>query len=474
MTRITFHKARALLLATFALTALGAHAQFGNLLQQLQKMQPPSGQQAPGGAPAFGGMGATPKGGLMPSDQWCSQQVGVLKGMKIDTGLIATEFKVPELEALQDLFMAALRNDKISKTFPSARFFQASFETKKVRAIYDTFLAFPEPDMLAALIQISRASDQQEKADALAALAFLQLQAPNLSVSSNRWYENLQGALRTEHFTSLVFKARMSAYGEYGPKNLPQALGDLVSAGSLPSKYKSADPVTKEFDTQNYQLIHTATAKDIFYNEPNMPSRQMWEGPAKMGQQIEQAQLAFAQKLPNMRIGKMYAQANQLNSESIQIGNDIIKTTQGGNQLAGQLASLESLKSNAKGEKPIFEDSSPEIQQAQLKMASKTASFDPRQKQMLAQAQEKRLAAQGVIAQSTGELLQILTSSFGDFVKMTAPLPALQQANNALIQSCIISEKWEQAMRAKGVPQADKKKAESVVSDLNSKYGKDD
>ena len=131
MTRITMHKARALLLATFALTALGAHAQFGNLLQQLQKMQPPSGQQAPGGAPAFGGMGATPKGGLMPSDQWCSQQVGVLKGMKVDIGLIATEFKVPELEALQDQFMAAFRNDKISKTFPSARFFQASFETKK-------------------------------------------------------------------------------------------------------------------------------------------------------------------------------------------------------------------------------------------------------------------------------------------------------------------------------------------------------
>jgi hypothetical protein len=470
MTKTTSHKSYALLLAAFALTPFCANAQFGNFLQQLQKSLPSSGQQAPGGTPAFGGMGAAPKGGLMPSDQWCSQQVGVLGGMKVDTGLLATEFKVPELEALQDQFMAAFRNDKISKTFPSARFFQASFETKKVRAIYDTFLAFPEPDTLAALIQISRASDQQEKADALMALAFLQLQAPNLAISPNRWRENLQGALGTEHFTSLVFKARMSAYGEYGPKNLSQALGDLVSAGSLPIKYKQGEGTTKEFDTENYQLIHTATAKDIFYNEPNMPSRQQWEGPAKMGMQIEQAQLAFAQKLPSTKIGKMYAQANQFNSESIQIGNDIIKTTQGGNQLAGQIASLESLKSTSKGEKPIFEDISPEIQAAQLKMISKTGTLDQRQKQMLVQAQEKRVAAQGVIAQSYGDLLQTLTSGFGDLVKMAAPLPALQQANTALIQSCIISAKWEQAMRAKDLPQVDKKKAELLVSDLNSKY----
>jgi hypothetical protein len=79
-------------------------------------------------------------------------------------------------------------------------------------------------------------------------------------------------------------------------------------------------------------------------------------------------------------------------------------------------------------------------------------------------------AAQGVIAQSYGDLLQTLTSGFGDLVKMAAPLPALQQANTALIQSCIISAKWEQAMRAKDLPQVDKKKAELLVSDLNSKY----
>ena len=159
------------------LVPLGAHAQFGNLMQQLQKLQVP-GQQTGVAPSAGGGKSAAKGGGMTPSDQWCRQQVGALGNMKIDTGVIASEFKIQELEALQDEFMKVFRNDRINKTFPSAKFFQASFETKKVRAIYDTFLAFPEPETLAALIQISRASDQQERADALMALTFLHLQAP--------------------------------------------------------------------------------------------------------------------------------------------------------------------------------------------------------------------------------------------------------------------------------------------------------
>lgn len=450
-------------LAAIMVAPLGAHAQFGNFMEQLQKLQVP-GQQP------VGKKSATKGGGVVPSDQWCSQQVGALGNLKIDTGVIASEFKIQELEALQDLFMKAFRKDRISKTFPNAKFFQASFETKKVRAIYDTFLAFPEPETLAALIQISRASDQQERADALMALTFLHLQAPELSVAENRWRANFQEAVGAEHFTALVFRARMATYGEYGSKNLGQALGDLVTAGNLRSQYSQGDGTRKEFDSQNYELIHTATAKDIFFNEPNMPFRQQWEGPAKMGLQIEQAQQAYARQLPNTRIGKMYAQASLINAESIQIGNDIIKSMQGGNQLLGQLESLASLKSNAKGEKPVFEDVSPEIQAAQIKMISKTTTLDDRQKLMLVQAQEKRLAAQGIISQSYGELLQTLMSGFGDMVKMAAPLPALTQANNALIQSCIISSKWDQAMRAKDVAKVDMKKVEANVGQDLSKY----
>lgn len=445
-----------------------AQAQFGNLLEQLQKLQPQNQQS--GVAPGAPG-GQRKAGGLMPSDQWCSQQVGALGRMTVDTAVIASEFNVPDLETLQDDFLKAFRKGKISKTFPSARFFQASFETKKVRAIYDSFLAFPEPETLGALIQISRAQDQQERSDALMALTFLHLQAPELSVNKDRWWALYQSALGTEHFTALVFRARINAYGEYGAKNLGQALGDLVEAGGLQSKYSRGGGFRMEFDSQNYQLIHTATAKDIFFNEPNMPYRQQWQGPAQMGLQIEQAQQAYARQLPNTRVGRMYAEANRINAESITIGNNIIKKTQGGNQLAGQLEGLQSLRASSAGEKPVFEDVSPEVQAAQIKMISKAGSFDKEQKQMLLQAQEKRLAAQGIISQSYTELFQMLMANMGgDMVKMAAPLPALTQANNALIQSCIITAKWEQAMRAKDVPKADTKKVEAAVSDLNSKY----
>ncbi len=461
-----------LLLLLISGTSPVVHAQFGNFLQQLQKALPTG---ATGPTAATGPTSASNSkrsGGLMPSTQWCSAQAGALGSMKVDTQIIASEFNIPDLESLQDQFLLALRKVAINKTFPSAKFFQASFETKKVRAIYDTFLAFPEPDTLAALIQISRSSDQQEQADALMALAFLHLQAPELSINKDRWRALFQQASRSEHFTTLVFRARMAAYGEYGKKDLHQALGDLVSAGGLRQSYTQNDGIKKEFDTQNYELIHTATAMDIYNNEPKMPYRQQWQGPAQMGMQIKQAQDAYARQLPNTRVGRMFAEANRFNAVSIQIGNDIIKTTQGGNALIGQLASMQSLQATNPGEISVFVDASPEVKSAQLKMFSKMDSLDPQQKSMLSQAHENRLAAQGIISQSYGELLQMMIANFStDMVKMAAPLPALAQANNALIQSCILSAKWEQAMRAKDVPKPDVKKSEAMVSaSLQTQY----
>ena len=124
---------------------LAANAQLDNLFKELGNIQLP-GKPGANAAPNMPTpQGAAPKksGGLMPSDQWCKQQAGSIAGMKIDTNLIASEFKIADLEGLQDVFQKALNKGKINKTFPSAKFFQASFETKKVRAIYDTFLAFP-------------------------------------------------------------------------------------------------------------------------------------------------------------------------------------------------------------------------------------------------------------------------------------------------------------------------------------------
>jgi len=452
---------------------LSANAQFDNLLKDLANIKlpaKPAGNAAPNITPTPVG---TPgkSGGLMPSDQWCRQQVGSIEGIKISNDIIKTEFKISDLDGLQDVFLKGMSKGKINKTFPSAKFFQASFETKKVRAIYDTFLAFPEPETLAALIQISRSTEEQERGDALMALAFLHLQVPEASVSPVRWSELHQAALKNDHYTAIVFRARVNAYGELGVKNIGSSLADLVGAGNLKSSYSKPRGEKKEFDIQNYGLVHTATAKDIFLNEPNMPYRQQWEGPAQMGLQIEAAQKSFAERLPTTRVGKMFAEAAKYNAESIAIGDDIIKATQGGNQLEGQLLSIKSLKASAQGEKPVFEDISPEVQAAQIKMFAKVGTLDDTQKKMLATAQEKRLVAQNIISQSYGDLMQVMTANLGgDLVQMAAPLPALSAANNSLIQSCLISAKWDQAMRAKDVPKPDIKKVESTTKDLNGKY----
>jgi hypothetical protein len=453
-------------------------AQFGNFLQQLQKVipqQPGQGQAVP--AQAIPGAGAAQSqsaanrrsGGLIPSERWCQAQTGALGRLKVDTSVIASEFKISELDTLQDEFRKMFRKGAISKTFPGVGFFRASFETIRIRAIYDTFLAFPEPSTLAALIQLSKSSDEQERGDAVMALTFIHLQSQELSVTKDRWWQLFQSLAGTEHYTMLVFKARLNAYGEYGAKNLSQALGDLTYAGSLPSRYREQGG-QKAFDSQNYQTISTATALDIFRNEPNAPFRQQWQGPMQTGMQIEQAQQAFAQRLPSTRVGRMYIEANKLNQEAVGIGDEIIKRSQGGNQLLGQIEGLKSLRATAPGDKPVFEDVSPDVQAEQLKMFAKLGSLDDEQKNLLIQAQEKRLMAQGTIAQTYGELFQLLTSGMGDLVKMAAPLPALTQANNALIQSCIISAKWEQAMRARDVAKPDPKKTESMVSDLQSRF----
>jgi len=248
----------------FAFSAT-SHAQFEKLLKKLEKqagqvqdMQ--GGAGMPSGQPDVAG-GKKKKTGLMPDNDWCSKQAGALGKMKPDVSLIAKEFRLEHLESLQDAFDRAFKNKSVSKTFPNAAFFQRNFETVRVRAIYDTFLAFPEPATLAALIELSDSKDQQERGDALMALVFLHLQAPELSVSPTRWKELADKAYAYPHYTALVFRGRAVTYGEYEPQNINAAVGYLNEAASLPLKYKQSDGIQMEFDIENYQTAYSATFK---------------------------------------------------------------------------------------------------------------------------------------------------------------------------------------------------------------------
>jgi hypothetical protein len=58
----------------------------------------------------------------------------------------------------------------------------------------------------------------------------------------------------------------------------------------------------------------------------------------------------------------------------------------------------------------------------------------------------------------------------GGLVAMATPLPVLKLANNSLIQSCIISAKWEQAMRAKEIQGIDSARTNKITADINAQY----
>jgi len=465
-TRRSFTVKHLALLSSFLFFSSSAIAQFGKFLEQLQQAVQQGSAPAQGGARAQGGL-------FIPSEQWCKTQAGVVGEIKGSEGVIASEFRIANLESLQDEFFKVKDKRKISRTFPDWTFFQSSFETPKVRAIYDVFWAFPEPATLAALIELSRSSDAQERTDALMALVFIHLQAPGLSIHANRWKEIFQSASAGKHWTALVFKARVLTFGEYAPKDIPEALFAQNEAGSLVTTYAQSGRQF-DWDTQNYQLVHKHTTAYIYATEPNLPMRNMYTFVNEQVRRMEAGQEEYRRRFPSTRLGKIYAKAMQINDESIAIGQKIIEKSQGGNQLAGQIASNESLRAAQEGGKPLFVNTKPHVQAAQWSVINMLPTVNPEQQKLMAQAQTQRLLAQGLLAQSIPELMsEMMSGGMGDFVKSAAPLPALTEANNAIIQSCIITAKWDQAMRVKNVPKVEPKRLMSEVGSL-TKDLKDD
>jgi hypothetical protein len=475
------------------MTAIGitapAHAQFDKLKDKLNKLAAPQAggvQQAPQGQPAqqanaapASASGGGAKAGpslLGDPDSWCKQQTALLAGKKPNTALIAEEFKIANLESLQDEFIDRLARPSASKAFVGANYWRSSFETVKVRALYDSFLAFPEPDVLAILIEMSRkASDQQEKNDARMAVAFIHFAAPELSVNPNRGMELFQSA-GTEHWTALVYKARLNGYGEEGVKqNIQAALGYLVQAGSKKSEYMQSRG-RYEFDKNNYEVPYNRLAFAITASAPG--KYPAWEQFNPMLQKIDAAQANYMARWPTTRAGKFSGSAMRSNDESLSLGEQVIKMSQSGNANEGALANIQSLRAAKAGDKQTFVSIDPKADAMMLKMLKQSGELNGEQVKLLAQAQVKRYEAQGLIAQVQMDLASQLFGGNGSnrngeddlFVRAGMLLPAMAQAQESLIRSCVISTKWEQAMRAKNVPATDKKAA---AKSLTQKYAEE-
>ena len=430
---------------------------------------PPAPAAAPANraaAPANQAAAAPKKSMLGDPDSWCKQQTALLGNKKFPNAkeLINQEFQVKELASMHEIFLDGLTAKTDSKAFVSAAYWRNSFETVKVRALYDSFLAFPEPEVLAALIDLSKNSgDAQTKNDARMALAFIHIAVPKASVNPNRWSELVKQA-GSEHWTALTFRARLAAYGEGGAKqDIRTAMALLVQAGKKKNEYQLA-LVRSEWDKNN---IETQFNDLAFAVTTSMPGQfPMFEPFNETLMKIQNARQSYMQRFQSTRAGKLALTAAKHNEESAELGKQVLKMSQNANALTGGLASYESMTNVKAGDKQTFANIDPKAEAMLMDMYQQVGELGPEQKKLMEQAQQKRYAAQGLIAEMQSDLFaQFFGGTGGNhgdsdlLVRAGMLAPAMAEAQTSLIRSCIFAAKWEQSLRARNIAAPDKKKA---------------
>lgn len=477
-----------------------AHAQFDQFLKgiqkEIQKIAPPPGGASPG---------ENKRGGLINPkriEEMCRAMfIGAEHEVRHDRALIdkrsiATEFKIPDLDQLQELFFTEFRRRNLSKTFPHADFFVFEFETPLVNTLYQSFLAFPEPETLAFIIQLSRSKDRQFKGDALMALSFLHLQASKLSISDRRWKDLFDEALRPplKNYVAYTFAARVSLFGELGAKNSANADRYLMEASRHEGEVRHSAQTGESmphlagsyaaWDNSNFAAVRQMTMKELMSVEPSIAAKyakqkaQIQSIAKSMAgldldfDRLEAEQQAYAKRFPQTRAGKMAQEIDKINQETANMGVTLIGATQGGNQAMGELKSFESLVRKEQGDRAVYVANPAERDAFIFRLAQKTNALaagkaDPKSIQLLVQAQEKRYHAQTLLFAAQMELLN--DRSGGPLVKSEP----MKQFQRAFVSSCQLSTKWELAMRSRDIPAVDKSKVVAEVGSRASMY-KDD
>lgn len=477
------------------ISPIQANAQFDQLLKglqkEIQKIAPPQG--------AIGATGNSAGGLITPEriEQRCVEMfMGADHEVRRDRELIEPnsilrEFKIDDLDQLQEAFFQEFRRRNLSKTFPHADFFVFEFETPLVNTLYQSFLAFPEPQTLAFIIQLSKSEDRQFKGDALMALSFLHLQAPKLSVSDRRWRELFDEALRPplKNYVAYTFAARISLFGELGAKSSANADRYLIEASRHESEVKNSAQTRESmahlagnyavWDNNNFAVVQQMTLKELMRVDPSIAARYaklkaQFQGMAGLDlDRLEAQQQAYAKRFPQTRAGKIAREIDKINQETANIGVTLIGATQSGNQALGELKSFESLVRKEQGDRAVYVANPAERDAFIFRLAQKTNALaagkvDPKATQLFVQAQEKRYQAQALLFTAQMELLN--DQSGGGLLAKVEPMKQFQRA---FVSSCQLSTKWELAMRSRDIPLIDKNKAVAEVGSRASMY-KDD
>lgn len=473
----------AVLAACGVVFTMPAHAQFDKLLQQLQRMVPPQqGGGAPGGASGFPGFPQAGGGGQRAGRN--DQGLNICNVHMVATSnrsaseierLVLSQFRVSGEEFFNEAFNALSRPRK-SDAIPNLQMFSGSLETQRGNALFSTFLAWPEPEVMAEIIaETQNRSDPQIAADARAILILVHWAVPGLSREPNAWMRLAQEMRSVQHVTATCLWARLHATGEGGvPVSVGDALLSYQQCSEIPSVYKTQDPQIKTLDSENYYVagLLPETLKIILDRHPRAIGRL---GPfardlKAAADNMEGAQQAYRQQFVSTPAGRTAAAATQLVTRAEQIGTKVISNSQQMSRSFGDmqanLKQAESGQGNREGE--FIPNLAIQQRMAMMAAASKNAEAP----EVAALSEVRQLqggAAVGLTRARQAVAQEMFGSLFGGG-GMTSAMKftrVFQDLDVASVRSCRAYNSFQQAARARNVStQQDDNGATSMLNSM--------
>jgi len=384
-----------------------------------------------------------------------------LRGKNVE-GLVQQEFNMPA-EQLFTRFKESLKaNRAISHAFPNAEFYVNEFETRRIQALYASFVAYPEPASLALIIdEATNSKDEQTKTDATVALAFIHLQIPEASRTPGRGQQLLDSLGNRDHYTYNVYRARRAAAGEGVPKNVQMAMALLVrsdaSTGGNPMVGGGGQKI--EIDRWNFRATR---AKTIVDNDPSR--RQAYVAAEAFQRQNEAA-------IPSKPYGQLLFQARTLSESAIDQAQGIIGLSQQGVGVRATFKSMDQLMEQRKTDPTTTISPDVEADRAVAAALASAAQLSDDQKALLNEALAKRAAAVSLVAQARALVLNEALGAMGDMNKSIGMLPAIKLVNEAFYGSCKVYASWEQGARVSKLPVPDPKVEAQIAATETSKVG---
>ncbi len=410
----------------------------------------PSGPPGQGQAKDFNRMQCEIEGVIVGEKQ--------LRGKNID-GLVQQEFNLRPEEVFTQFKNAAAANRTVSYAFPNAYFYLNEFETRRIQALYASFVAYPEPATLALIIDEATSSkDQQTQNDAKVALAFIHLQMPQASKTPGRGQQLLDSLGNQDHYTYNVYRARRAAVGEGVPKNPQMAMALLVrSEAAAGNPLIGGGGQKAEMDRWNFRETRSKTVVD------HDPSRRQMFLAAEAYQQQNLA------AIPSKPYGRLLDEALRLSADAVDQGNAIVGLSQDQVTARAQIRSLGQLMEKRKTDPTTTVSPDPEAERKMAGILAAAERLSDTQKAQLNDAMAKRAAAVSLVTQARGMVLNEALSYAGDIERSIGMLPAIRIVNEAFYGSCKVYASWEQAARVAKLSGPDPKAEAAAAAAATSK-----